>query len=128
MNSFENIYYDNSCDLFEEFVFSIIPKIIKKGLEKKQQNCYFGLSFNSEDEMGIPCYWIADNKTTTYHSFIFPKEVLKKDILDFITKIEGTTLLPLDNGNNMFCIKLIDLMNYYYGQIEKEEKERKLVI
>ena len=27
-----------------------------------------------------------------------------------------------------FCIKLIDLMNYYYEQIQKEEKERKLVI
>ena len=46
----------------------------------------------------------------------------------YIKGIEGTTLLPLDNGNYMFCIKLIDLMNYYYEQIQKEEKERKLVI
>ena len=46
----------------------------------------------------------------------------------YIKGIEGTTLLPLDSGNYMFCIKLIDLMNYYYEQIQKEEKERKLVI
>ena len=76
----ETNYSDNTYLVFEEFVFSIIPKIIKTGLDNRTSECEFSFSVESpKEKVSIIRYGIGDIKygSLNKNCLIIPNEFIQ---------------------------------------------------
>ena len=116
----ETNYSDNTYLVFEEFVFSIISKIIKKGLDTRTSECEFSFSIDSpKEKVSIIRYGIGDIKYSSLNENCL---IIPNEFIQYISNINGIKLVNSEkNSFYEFKVNIMDLATFYYEELQREE-------